>query len=214
MAAGKEPLDPKDLPGFIDLAKDVQPLRLKRIAEEEAAFATERQLAETKGTITELHTRRTAEWQAGLIHSLDEAIDSPCCDTLALSAQLLALETHAKFIGDTKDRLEIRINEARVTRLTATVARSKVDAHEADLLAVISILTTENAMVAIREEEGGAVVFGVRSQQLKAAAEEKHRLVAVSEAALRDEVTRQLTAEQARMARGTITRAQVASAIS
>lgn len=214
MAAAKEPLDPKDLPNFIALAKDAQPLRLKRIAEEETAFATERQLAETKGTVTELLTRCTAEWQQGLIHSLDEVIDNPASDTKGLSEQLRPLEYHVSFLSDTKDRIEIRIAEARISRLTATVERCKSDAFEADLLAVISRLKTDTAMAEIRQKEGGAIVFGVRSQQLKAAAEEKHRLVGLAEAALRDEVTRQRTIAEHAIATGAITRAQLATVVS
>jgi hypothetical protein len=209
MISGTIPPDPESLQGYLALAEETQPLRLKRISEEETAFATERLLAETKGAVSQLLTRLTAELQELRISSWDELVDNPCCDSVSLAGRLQPMEYHVTFISDTKDRLEVRINEARVTRLTATVEKCKAEFFEAQLLAAISIIKTEVAMKPIRDAEGGVLVFGVRSQQLRAAAEEKKRLVGLAEAAPRDEVTRQLIAEQARMASGTITRAQI-----
>lgn len=213
LIAGEDPLNQEDLPRYRALATETQPLRLRRIAEEEAAASEERLLAETKSEVTRLSSQLTAELQKTRITNWDEAISNPASDTRALSEQLRPLEDHVRFTGDVGDRLGVRINAARVTRLTATVAKCKVDAYEAQLLCAISLLTIEAAMAPIRAAEGGILVFGQRTQALKRASEEKHRLVALAEAALREEVNRQLIAEQTRMASGTITRAQVASAI-
>jgi predicted ATP-grasp superfamily ATP-dependent carboligase len=213
MIAGATPPDPQDLEGYRNLARDIQPLRFQCIHKEESAFTGERLLAETKGEVTRLLLELTSELQQKRVKNWDEVISNPASDTRALSEQLRPLEDHSLFIGDVKDHLEIRINEARVTRLTATLERAKTDKFEAELLCAISILTVEAALAPVREAIGPMLAFSVQTQQLQAAAAEKKRLLALAESALRDEVTRQLTAEQTRMASGTITRAQIASSI-
>jgi hypothetical protein len=132
---------------------------------------------------------------------------------LLLSEQLRPLESQLSFLKDAGDRLEVRIATARLRRLEATLERRKIESFESQLIYAISVLRTETAMAAIREDEGGAVVFGKRSIALREASLEAGRQVALAENELRQERSRQVTAEQTHLAQGTLNRAQVASAI-
>lgn len=212
--AGAKTPDPALLPQYIALAKEAGPLRIKCIHEEEAAFATERLLTETRGSVTDLLAKVNFAFQKERILAWDEFLDNiTACDSLALSERLSPTEYQVVFMKDSNDRLDVRIAAARLHRFEKTLKRRKSDAFESQLLYTISVLKTETAMAAIREEENGAVVFGARSQALLAAAQEKLRLVHLAEDELREERKRQLSAEQTKMAHGLLTRAEVASAI-
>jgi hypothetical protein len=214
LMAGAETPAPALLPEYLRMAKETGPCRKVRIQDEQAAFAEERLLAQTRGSVEELRVKFSLELQKTRIPSWDEYLDNiTACDSLALSERLRPLEYHVTFITDAKDRLEVRIRAARLRRLEATLERCKIEALESQLLCAISVLKTETAMATIREQEGGAVVFGKRSEMLHQAALEAMRQVGVAEDALRQERNAQLAAEQTRMAQGTITRADAASAI-
>jgi hypothetical protein len=188
---------------------------LQREAEQDAVFATERLLIETKSSMTDLVARVTAELQQKRITNWDEAGDNlGACDTLALSEQLRPHESHLRFLSDAKDRLDIRLEAARIASRTATVELKKVEYLEAQLLCAISVLETEVLLAPVREKVGGVLAFSVRSQQLQAAAAEKKRELGLAESALRDEVTRQRTIAEHAMATGAVTRAQLATVVS
>jgi len=214
LIAGAETPDPALLPEYITMATEAGPHRVRRIHEEEAAFAEERMLMHTRGSVEDLLSKLKLELQKLRIPSWDELLDNiTACDSLALSERLRPIEYQVVFVSDAKDRLEVRIAAARLRRMEATLERCKIEAFESQLLCAISVLKTETAMAAIREQEGGAVVFGKRSQMLRQASCEAARQVGLAEDALRQERNAQLTAEQTRMAQGTITRAAIASAI-
>jgi len=211
---GAETPDPALLPEYMLMAKEAGPRREKRIHDEEAAFADERRLTGTRKDVSTLITSLQERLRNRWIPSWDELLDNiTACDSLALSEQLTPLESQLSFVKDAADRLELRIATARLRRLEASLERRKIESFESQLLYAISVLKTETAMAAIREDEGGAVVFGKRSIALREASLEEGRQVALAETALREERNRQLTAEQTHLAQGTLTRAAIASAI-
>jgi hypothetical protein len=207
-------LDVAHLPTYTEMALAVGPKREERIQAEASAFEDERLLSQTRGTITALLEGLNLQLGKLWISSWDELIDNPdACDSLALSERLQPLEYQITFLTDTKNRLEVRIRAARLMRLEATLERRKIESLDAQLLAAISRLRTLNAMQAVREEEGSAMVIGKRTETLRQAAREAARQVSLAEDALRQERNAQLSAEQARMATGTVSRAEAASAV-
>lgn len=214
LMAGAETPDPALLPQYLTWAKETGRKREKRIQAEGIAFEDEQILAQTRGTLVALQERLNLELGKLLIPSWDQLIDIPdATDSLALSERLRPLEAQIIFVTDTRDRLEVRICAARLHRLEATLERRKIESFESQLIYAISVLRTETAMAAIREDEGGAVVFGKRSIALREASLQAMKQVDLSETALREERNRQVTAEQTHLAQGTLNRAQVASAI-
>jgi hypothetical protein len=214
LMAGAEVPDLAVLPEYIAMAKEAGLRREKRIHDQEAAFADERRLTGTRGEVSALYAGLQEQLRKQWIPAWDELLDNPtACDTLLLSEQLRPLEYQLSFVKDAADRLQIRVDAARLRRLEATLERRKIESFESQLLYAISVLKTETAMAAIREDEGGAVVFGKRSIALRQASLEAMRQVDLAETALRDERNRQVTAEQIQLAQGTITRAAIASAI-
>lgn len=211
---GAETPDPVRLPEYITLAKEAGLHREKRIQEEKAAVAEERLLTQARAPVEEFLKTLNLELQRMKIPSWDEFLNNlTACDSRALSDQVWPLEYQVTFVKDSKDRLEVRIRASRLRRLEVTLERCKIDAFESKLLCAISVLKTETAMAEIREQEGGAVIFGKRSETLRQAAREAIRQVSLAEDALRQERNAQLAAEQTRMATGTVSRAEVASAI-
>src|ERR1017187_7317777 len=213
LIAGAVTPDPALLEGYLKLAKETGPHRLKRIQDETAAIADENTLTHTRGMMNDLLRTLTSELQKLWIPGWDELLDNPTAsDSLALSERLRPIEYQVTFVRDSQDRLEVRIAAARLRRLEATWERKKIEGFESQLLCAISVLETETKMATIREQEGGAVVFGKRSQTLRQAASEAMRQVGLAEDALRQERKAQLATEQVQMAQGTITRAAIASA--
>src|ERR1035437_2884803 len=211
---GAETPDPALLPEYMVMAKEAGLQREKRIHDEEAAFADERRLTGTRGNVGALFASLQEQLRKRWLPSWDELLDNvTACDSLLLSEQLRPLEYQLSFVKDAADRLEFRIAAARLRRLEASLERRKIEGFESQLIYAISVLKTETAMAAIREDEGGAVVFGKRSIALRQASLEAMRQVDLAETALREERNRQLTAEQTHLAQGTLTRAAIASAI-
>jgi hypothetical protein len=131
---------------------------------------------------------------------------------MALSERLRPLEYQISFITDAQDRLEVRIAAARLRRLEAARESRKVESLKAQLMAAVSHGRTIAAMKAVFDEEGAVAVVGQRTEALRAAAREAMRKVIAAENELREERNRQLAAEQARMAAGAVTKAEIASA--
>jgi len=214
LMTGAESPDPALLPEYMTMAKEAGLCRQTRLQDEDVAFEDERRLTVTRGELGGLAASLQEQLRKQWIPAWDEVIDNlTACDTLLLSEQLRPLESQLSFLKDAGDRLEVRIATARLRRLEATLERRKIESFESQLIYAISVLRTETAMAAIREDEGGAVVFGKRSIALREASLEAGRQVALAENELRQERSRQVTAEQTHLAQGTLNRAQVASAI-
>ena len=196
------------------MAREVGPKLAQCVEAERACLNEERQLGQTRGGLDALLTKLRERFQKLWLPSLDELIDTlDACDSLALSERLQPHDYHIRFVADAKGRLEVRIRAARLRRFQASLERCKIEALESQLLAVISHGRTVAALGPVFAEEGEVSVIGKRTEGLRAIAREKMRQVTLSENALRDERNRQLADEQARMATGTVTRAQVASAV-
>jgi hypothetical protein len=150
--AGATPFDPEDMVCFRQQYQEIQPLRLKRRDELDTAFAKERLLAETKSTINESLTRLTSKLQELSLSSWDEYADNvTCCDFVLLAGRLEPIEYQVKFLSNTRDRLDVRIDAARITSRTATVEVLKVEYLEAQVLCAISVLETEVLLAPVRE---------------------------------------------------------------
>lgn len=201
---------------YTALARDVGPEREACVSAEQEALDSLATMTRTvadlgtaiAGADTELRKAQASGW--------DEVIQNPASDTRGLAQLLRPLEDQLTIITDARDLLvHKRIPAARLHRIEATLALRKVEALEAQLLAAISHGRTVEAMRAagVFEEEGEIGLIGRRTETLRAAAREKLRLVQLAEAELREERNRQLATEQARMAQGMVTRAEVASSI-
>jgi hypothetical protein len=209
---GKEKLEE-----YITLARDVGPEREKCLNTEREANDNLTTLTRTTGELTAAIGTASSELRKEQASAWDEVIQNPACDTRALSAHLRPLEDKVALIADARDLLVYkRIPAARLRRVEAVLATKRIEALEAQLLAAISHGRTIVAMKAagVFEEEGELSLIGKRTEQLRAIAREKMRLVQVADADLREERKRQLATVQTRMAQGgMITRAEVASAI-
>lgn len=196
------------------MARELGPQLATCLTTERACVDEVRQLSQTRGGLDALLTKLQEQFQKLWLPSLDELIDTlDACDSLALSERLQPHDYHIRFVTDAKGRVEVRIRAARLRRLEATLERCKLEALEAQLLAVISHGRTVAALSAVFSEEGEVSVIGKRTETLRAIARSKMEQVAIAETELRAERNRQLAAEQVALAQGTITRAQVASTI-
>jgi hypothetical protein len=202
---------------YTALARDVGPEREACASAEQEARNNSATLGNTVAELTAVLATADTELRKAQASGWDEVIQNPACDTRALAELLRPLEDKLTIITDARDLLiHKRIPAARLHRLEANLALCKIESLEAQLLAAISHGRTVSAMRAagVFEEEGELALIGRRTENLRAAAREKLRLVGLAEVDLRDERNRQLATEQGRMAHGgTVTRAEVASAI-
>jgi hypothetical protein len=213
------PTDFKD--GEVDALKDMAsktpPEREKRDAAFVAACACETELEQTNAQLGALHTAAMQAESQILVSAMDELVSTTsACDARGLSASWRTAHDEVKLIQEAQNLLRFkRIPAAKLRRLEAKLALCKIESVEAHIAASLShALTVEKLIVAgIFRNDNRIALVSEETERLRSIGKEADRQVGLAESALRDERSRQLTAEQGRMATGTITRAEIASAI-
>jgi hypothetical protein len=173
-----------------------------------------------EGTLTEVNAlgeRATRVENQQLVAAMDEAISTgKDCDARSLAASWRTAHDESTIWQETANLLRFkRIPAARLRRLEAALALRKIEAVEAGVLANLSHAETIAKLVTagVFRADNRVALINEETERLRAAAKECDRQVTLAEDALRSERARQLTAENARMIKGTLSRAEVASAI-
>jgi hypothetical protein len=208
---------PEDVTALDEMARETFPEYQKRMAAHVAAQEYESQLARTLAELDGLHNQATQESRRILLASADEVISmTSVCDVKALAALLRPAQDQVQLLADAKDLLQFKripagriqtlealLNLRRAEELLASIAASLSHAQTLDKLITAGIFRNDNRVAVISEQ----------TEALRATAKEAARQVGLAEDALREERKRQATAQQGRMATGTITRAEVAASI-
>ena len=208
---------PDDVAALEEMARQTVPEYEKKMAAHVAAQEYERQLTGTLAELNGLQAQAAQEAQRMLISSADEVISmTSVCDVKALAALLRPAQDQVQLLADAKDLLQFKripagriqtlealLNLRRAEELLASIAASLSHAQTLDKLITAGIFRNDNRVAVISEQ----------TEALRATAKEAARQVGLAEDALREERKRQATAQQGRMATGTITRAEVAASI-
>jgi hypothetical protein len=136
------------------------------------------------------------------------------CDAHALGVRLQGFDVELAFLTDCRDAVShVQLPAARRTRLEAFLAMRQAEEASAGIAYAFkkSELLDRLIVAGVYRDNGPRVgLFSEELEQLQAARDQAARTVDQAKAELREEITRQESAQQARSANGTITRAELA----
>ena len=146
----------------------------------------------------------------------DEVLGNPECAVTEYAMRLLPKERTVQVLRNARDLGKwVRIPDALESKLLAGLDLRRLEAVEAALHAALSFVDTQlrAEKAGLFESEKHIFIVGERTQTLRAAAKQLHTESQLLERELNETRARQLVTQQARLATGVITSAQVSAAI-
>lgn len=166
--------------------------------------------------LEERTARGEAELQKESSRASDEVLDNPQAAARDLAMALLPKECEVRLLRNARDLGRyFRVPAALEAKLVTGLDLRRLEAVEAALHAALSYVDTQlrAEQAGLFESERHIFIVGERTQNLRAAAKQLHTESQLLERELNETRARQLIAQQARLATGVITSAQVSTAI-